>query len=344
MAISSFAPRSSRFPWLVLAGAVLGFRALARLRGRYALAGKNALVTGGSRGLGLEIARVLVARGAHVCIAARDGAELARAVELLRQHARTSVRIIAEACDLNDAEAVATLVPRVRERLGPVDVLVNNAGLIQVGPLDSMTHADFEEAMRVHYFAPLELMLSARADMRARGGGRIANVSSIGGVVSVPHLLPYSASKFALVGLSRGMRSELAADGTRVTTVVPGLMRTGSPLRASFKGAHEKEYAWFKLSDSLPGVSISSHRAALRIVRALEYGESEVVLGWAAQAAAFASSTAPRLLASVLAALHRLLPEGDDPTRFSGKESESNLVPRALTFLTERAATLNNER
>jgi len=162
-------------------------------------------------------------------------------------------------------------------------------------------------------------------------------------VVSVPHLLPYSGSKFALVGLSRGMRSELAAEGTLVTTVIPGLMRTGSPRNATFKGEHEKEYAWFKLSDSLPGVSISARRAAWRIVRAIEHGESEIALSWAAQAATVASGLAPGFVAAALAVVQRLLPRGKDPTPFRGSASESKLAPRALTFLTDRAAIRNNQ-
>ena len=74
----------------------------------------------------------------------------------------------------------------------------------------------------------------------------------------MPHLLPYSASKFALVGFSEGLRAELAKDGIRVTTVCPGLMRTGSPPNAAFKGRHREEYAWFALSDALPILSISA--------------------------------------------------------------------------------------
>jgi len=335
--------RPSRLRWLLLAGAFVGAQALARKTRPRTLAGKNVLVTGGGRGLGLEIARVLVARGAHVAIVARDAAELERALEALREVAAPQVRLVAEVCDLSQPGSVESVLARVRARLGPIDVLVNNAGVIQVGPLDSMTHADFEHAMRVHYFAPLELMLGVRADMRERGGGRIANVASIGGVVSVPHLLPYSGSKFALVGLSRGMRSELAAEGTLVTTVIPGLMRTGSPRNATFKGDHRAEYAWFKLSDSLPGISISARRAARRIVRALEHGESEIVLGWAAQAAAVASGVAPAFVASVLGVVQRLLPRGRDTTPLRGSESESRLAPRALTFLTDRAAIRSNQ-
>lgn len=302
------------------------------------------LLTGGSRGLGLEVARVLVAKGAHVALVARDADELHRAVGMLHDGAGRTARIVTEPCDVTAPGAIPALLDRVRARLGPIDVLVNDAGVIQVGPLDSMRLVDFEHAMLIHYFAPLELMLGVRADMRAHGGGRIANIASVGGLVAVPHLLPYSGSKFALVGLSRGMRSALAAEGIAVTTVAPGLMRTGSPRNAYFKGDHRKEYALFKLFDSLPGISMSSRRAARRIVRAIEYGESEVVLGWAARIMAFAGAVAPGLVASAFAFAQRLLPSGDEPIRFRGSESESELMPRVLTALTDEAAIRNNER
>jgi NAD(P)-dependent dehydrogenase (short-subunit alcohol dehydrogenase family) len=329
--------------WWLAAGALWGARTLVRRRGRLVLAGKNALVTGGSRGLGLEIARLLVQKGAHVALVARDAEELERARTLLSERAPAGARIVTETCDLRVAASIEAMLVRVKARLGPIDVLVNNAGMIQVGPLDSMSRVDFEEAMQLHYYAPLELMLRVRAAMRRLGSGRIVNVASVGGVVSVPHLLPYAGSKFALVGLSRGMASELAPDGIRVTTVVPGLMRTGSPRKAYFKGDHEKEYAWFKLADSLPGLSVSARYAARRIVRAIEYGDPEVVLGLPARLAELATGVVPEAVAMVLAIVQRLLPKGNDHARFTGAESESKLVPRVLTLLTDRAAVRNNE-
>src|SRR5205085_11782954 len=135
-----------------------------------------------------------------------------------------------------------------------------------------------EEVMKVHFWAPLHTTLAALPEMRQRRDGRIVNISSIGGKVSVPHLLPYSASKFALTGWSEGLRSELLKDGIYVTTVCPGLMRTGSPRNALFKGKNEAEYAWFSISDALPIVSMSAKRAAQQIVDAAARGAAEVVL------------------------------------------------------------------
>ena len=92
-------------------------------------------------------------------------------------------------------------------------MLVNNAGVIQVGPIEVMTHEDFELAMKAHFWGPLNTILAVLPSMRQRRQGRIVNICSIGGKVSVPHLVPYSASKFALVGLSKGLRAELMKDG-----------------------------------------------------------------------------------------------------------------------------------
>src|SRR5438270_7691587 len=106
--------------------------------------------------------------------------------------------------------------------------------------------------------------------MRRRREGRIVNISSIGGKLSMPHLVPYGASKFALTGLSEGMRVELRKDGVFVTTVCPGLMRTGSPVNADFKGKHREEYSWFSISDSLPLLTMSAERAAGQIIGAMK--------------------------------------------------------------------------
>ncbi|MDB4942040.1 MAG: ketoacyl reductase [Labilithrix sp.] len=324
----------------VLAG---GAWLVRRLR-RYSLEGKNALVTGGGRGLGLEIARKLVARGAHVAVVAQNEIELAKAVDQLQALAGArGTRVIGVPCNLDDKLSIDEMLSAVRMRLGPVDVLVNNAGVIQVGPLDTMSERDFEHAMRVHYHAPLRTMLGVRAEMKARGGGRIANVSSVGGVVAVPHLLPYSGSKFALIGLSQGMHAELAQDGIVVSTIAPGLMRTGSPRNAVFKGDHRKEHAWFTISDSLPGISMSAERAAARIVSAIEHGDAHVVLGAPAKLAALAHGLAPGLVARMMAVVNAALPHGTDPTSRFGHESESPLAPSILTTLTDAAAARNNE-
>src|SRR5947207_4943379 len=116
--------------------------------------------------------------------------------------------------------------------------------------------------MMLQLWLPYDLSMTAIPHPRRVGEGRVVNIASIGGKVAIPHLAPYCASKFALVGLSDAIRAELARDNICVTTVCPGLMRTGSHLNASFKGDHRREFAWFSLGAALPIFSIDANRAA----------------------------------------------------------------------------------
>ena len=112
----------------------------------------------------------------------------------------------------------------------------------------------------------------------------------------------------ALVGLSEGLRTELIRDGICVTTVCPGLMRTGSPQNAQFKGQQQNEYAWFNISDSLPFLSMNAQRAARQIVRACKQGSAEVILSLPAQLAVKFHGLSPKLTVSILATANQLLP------------------------------------
>jgi short-subunit dehydrogenase len=305
----------------------------------FEIAGKTVAVTGGSRGLGLQLAREFIARGASVALLARDGDELGRAVAELQTRGSAA----AFACDVRDRSAVERAIAEVEQRLGPIDVLVNNAGVIQVGPLDALTLDDFSEAMNTHFWGPLYAMRAVLPGMRARRSGRIVNVSSVGGLIAVPHLIPYSASKFALTGLSQGMRAELARDGVSVTTVCPGLMRTGSPDHATFKGRNVLEYAWFAISDALPFVSTSVEEAARRIVEGVGDDRALIVTSVPAQVATVANAVLPELTARVLSLAAALLPKSSDRRPRSGAQSHSPVAPSPLTFLNERAKRTQNE-
>ncbi len=324
-------------------GALAAGRALLRYQRRYTLRGKTALVTGGSRGLGLVLARELASEGMRVAICARDAEELDRARLDLEGR---GARVLAIPCDLSDRGQIERLIGQVVARFGTIHVLINNAGVIQVGPMEEMTPADYEEAMKVHYWGPLWATLAVLPHLRRQGHGRIVNITSIGGKVAVPHLLPYDASKFALVGLSEGLRAELLKDNIYVTTVCPGLMRTGSPPNALFKGQHRKEYAWFALGDSIPGLSTSAGHAARRILNACRHGDAEVVLTLPAQVAVAFHGFFPGLTSDILGLVNRMLPGpgGIGQRKLPGRESESAIAPSALTTLTERAADRNNER
>jgi short-subunit dehydrogenase len=181
--------------------------------------------------------------------------------------------------------------------------------------------------------------------MRARRRGRIVNVTSIGGKVGVPHLAPYGAAKFAAVGFSEGLRAELARDGIVVTTVVPGLMRTGSHLNALFKGQHRQEFGWFSLGATLPVTAISAEGAARRIVSALAHGDSEVILSWQAQLLALAHGLFPGVTTDALSLVNRLLPGpgGIGEQVATGYASGSPVTDSPLEALGRRAAAKLNQ-
>lgn len=326
-------------------GAAAGALAVRRIRRRAVdLEGRVALVTGSSRGLGLVLARELGSRGCRVVICARSEEELDLAREDLECR---GIEVLSIPCDLTRPDDVDGLVEAILAEWGRLDVVINNAGVIQVGPLGRMAPEDFEAAMDVNFRGMLHTTLACLPALEASGQGRIANVTSIGGVVPVPHLLPYVCSKYAAVGLSEGLRTELASRGVSVTTVVPGLMRTGSPPNAWFRGDVEKEFAWFSLGDSLRLTATSAEAAARSIVDAMASGKAFVTLTWQAKLLRGIHAVAPGLTAEVLGVVNRLLPSADegeerreDPVR--GRDVE-RIVPRRLTRLMDQASVRNNE-
>jgi NAD(P)-dependent dehydrogenase (short-subunit alcohol dehydrogenase family) len=333
----------SRRGWLA-AGAVAGWAAMRFLREgeRYSFTGKTVLVTGGSRGLGLVLARHLAAEGARVAICGRDPEALERARSGLEA---IGAEVFALPVDVADREAVLGLVDQVTARFGPIDVLVNNAGVIEVGPEETMTLTDYEEAMAVNFWGLVYPTLAVLPSMRARRSGRIVNITSIGGRLGVPHLVPYSASKFAALGFSQGLHAEVRRHGVIVTSVVPGLMRTGSPRNATFRGRHRAEYAWFSVADSLPGITISVEEAARRILDGARHGVAEVRFPLVTRVAVLAAAAAPNLTASVLSVAGRLLPDppSERRERRPGRESQSAASPSWLTRLGDAAAKRYNQ-
>lgn len=311
-------------------------------RGRYSFRDKVVLITGGSRGLGLVMAREFARQGARIAICARDPDELLRAKEDLESR---GAEVFADVCDLRRQSEVERMIGEVRNHFGRIDVLVNNAGVIQVGPLELQTQEDFDEAMKIHFWAPFYTMQAVIPEMRDRGEGRIVNISSIGGKIAVPHLAPYCASKFALAGLSSAMSAELAKFGVQVTTVYPGLMRTGSHINAFFKGQHRAEFAMFSLMGSSPFTSINADSAARQIVRAARRGDAELILSPQAKIAAKVNSLFPDFTAGALSLTNRLLPGegGIDTDLLPGRESTSAISPSILTALADRASVKNNE-
>ena len=272
---------------------------------RFSFRDKVALITGGSRGLGLEIARQFCNQGGRVAILARDPEELARAKTDLD---RFKTEVLTVQCDLLEGAQIQSAVQQVLARFGKIDILINNAGIIQIGPLEHMRLEDFDRAMRLHFWAPFVMQMLIVPQMRANGGGRIVNISSIGGKIAVPHMAPYSASKFALTGFSDAIRAELAKDKIYVTTVTPGMMRTGSQVHANFKGDHAAEYKWFEMSSKLPLASISAERAARKILAACRRGKPALVMPSTAYFIIAANALFPNLIGHVIKIVNGCLP------------------------------------
>lgn len=318
-------------------GAAVAASALLR-RSPDDLEGQVALITGGSRGLGLSLAREFASRGCRIAICARDAEELANARRDLQERGADVLTI---ECDVSDQDEVERMIARAIAHFGRVDILVNNAGEIQVGPVDAMTIEDFERAMKVMFWGTVYPTMALLPHLKQRGSGRVVNITSIGGKVAVPHLLPYTCAKFAAVGFSEGLHTELAKSGVKVVTIAPGLMRTGSYLNADFKGDAEKESAWFSVSSSLPGLTIAGERAARQIADATARGTAEKILTTQANVLAKAHGVAPGLTAQALALVNQwLLPEGQGKSSRRGHEMQTLQSPlmMAATFFGRMAA------
>src|SRR5690348_787008 len=166
-----------------LAGPALGLTVL-RAGRRVNLSGQVVLITGGSRGLGLALAREFASRGCHLILCARNGDELERAKTDLSAF---PARVVTVRCDVTSPGQVGKCVEEAISRFGRIDILVNNAGAITVGPVQTMTLEDFAEAMDVMFWGTVHATFACLPHFRARGCGRIVNITSIGGLVSIPH-------------------------------------------------------------------------------------------------------------------------------------------------------------
>jgi len=171
---------------------------------------QRVLITGGSRGLGLVIARQLAAQGARLAIIARSSDDLETARQELDSR---GADVLTQPCDVRESSQVRYAIENFTTELGGIDVVFNVAGIIEVGPFDSMATEAFDNSMRTNCWGALHIIKAVLPGMRERGHGRIVNVASMGGKRAVPHMLPYAASKFALVGLSNGLRAELSYGG-----------------------------------------------------------------------------------------------------------------------------------
>lgn len=275
----------------------------------HALTGQTVVIVGASRGLGLDLARQLARVGCKLAICARDANEVERArCEL----ASTGAAVFAKACDATQADQVDGFVQEALQRFGSLEMLITCAATIQVGPLETMNELDVEEALAQIFWSAYHPTIAVLPHMRARKAGRIVHVSSFGGKLGLPHMMPYCTAKFALTGFSASVRAEVAQDGISVTTITPGLLRTGAHLNAPFKGQRDKEFLWFSAGATLPWVSLPSATAARRILRAAARGDAESTLTPGIRLLTLANAFAPKLVSRLMSLQNRLLPSADN--------------------------------
>lgn len=297
-----------------------------------------ALVAGGSRGLGLEIARQLHRRGHHVALCARDEAALQRAASEFRE--RVSVHVM----DVTDRVGVQRVVDDISTGYGPIEVAIHVAGIIQVGPAADVALEHFDQALDIMAKGPINVVWSVLPSMRERRRGRIGVVASVGGVVSPPHLLPYSTAKFAALGFTDGLAAELAGTSVTATSIVPGLMRTGSHDQATFIGNATAEHNWFSVAASAPLISANSTRAARRMVDGVLAGKPLVTITPVAWMAYRVRGLMPGTTTRAMGIANRFLPRATGNTvPVKGSKLSTSPVVRRLTHCGRRAAARNNE-
>jgi NADP-dependent 3-hydroxy acid dehydrogenase YdfG len=181
-----------------------------------ALAGRSALVTGASRGIGLECARMLASEGARVVMLARDAGALDRASREIGAATATVP------CDLTDPDAVEGAIARVREALGAApDIIVNSAGQLMLAPVSETSVAEFDRLLLVNLTAPFAFLRAFVPELRERGSGHIVTIGSLADRVGLAENAAYAASKFGLRGLHEVLREELRGSGVRATLVSP---------------------------------------------------------------------------------------------------------------------------
>jgi len=339
---SSYRNMSLKKAFAVAAVTLSSFLVARLMVRRDTFAGKAVVITGGSRGLGLALARRLAHAKAKLAILARDPQELVRAKSDLAHYGST---VTTWECDVKSESAVRSIMEEIAVALGGIDVLINNAGEIVVGPLDAMDRQDFQDALDIHFWAPFHTTFAALPHLYKSPFARVVNIASFGGKVAVPHLAPYCASKFALVGLSNSLHSELALKNIRVTTVSPGLLRTGSHKNALFKGQHRKEFTWFSLGAGNPFIAMAADRAARQILDAARKGRPELTITLAARLMVIAQTLLPNLTAKIFTLVARFLPRMSSPAdkkAYTGWESESTLSPSLLTRSADRATERYN--
>ena len=248
------------------------------------------ILTGASMGIGEAAAEALAAPGTKLALVARSRGKLEKVAAEVKKRGGQAIIIQA---DLSKPEDAARVVPEALEALGGVDVLINNAGVGNAGTLAAMKMEIMRHVMEVNLFSVVRLMQDVIPAMREQGGGHIINISSVVSKISLPTAGGYSASKFALNGISDAARVELAGENIKVTTLCPGVVR--SNFHANLLGGERK---------ALGSAGWTPEQVALAIVRAVNNPTRERVLGIANKVLVGLSRLSPGLVAWILGRIY----------------------------------------
>lgn len=218
------------------------------------LQGQTALVTGAAGGIGRGVAVALARAGADVAVADLDHDGAKETVAQVEAEGRRGVVL---AADVTDVDSVAAMVADAEAELGPLDIAVNNAGLLDIKPIEEMTGEDWDRLMAVNAKGVFLCTQAEVASMRQRQRGRIVNVASIAGKAGFPTLSHYCASKFAVVGFTNSVAKEVATEGITINALCPGIVGTGMWLgedglsRAWAEEGESEEESWARHQETL---------------------------------------------------------------------------------------------
>src|SRR5579863_304671 len=201
---------------------------------------RSVLITGTSKGIGYETALAFARSGYRVHATMRNPS---KSPALAETAVREKLAVTVSALDVDDDESVRTSIARIQQQHGPLDVLVNNAGVERFGSIEELSIDDFRAAMETNYFGVLRCCKAVVPQMRERRGGTIINISSVAGTFSQPPATPYCASKWALEALSEGLACEMKTFGVRVALVEPGIIDTAMARRISTSGGSAYPHA-----------------------------------------------------------------------------------------------------